>query len=128
MLYPECSQNLSRRSRPALRDIFQPLADALSHIYFRGKIEQPLISGSILDYGFSFSVHRQNNWPLGSLQLPHHLHGIIAEGGKRLNVFLDVEHERSSPYRYFNVPARSLSGIDSAEAPNITTFPKGVWG
>src|SRR5271157_1596672 len=23
---------------------------------------------------------------------------------------------------------RSLSGIDSAEAPNITTFPKGVWG
>src|SRR5271157_4069809 len=24
--------------------------------------------------------------------------------------------------------SRSLSGIDSAEAPNITTFPKGVWG
>jgi len=23
--------------------------------------------------------------------------------------------------------SRSLSGIDSAEAPNITTFPEGVW-
>src|SRR5271157_256489 len=23
--------------------------------------------------------------------------------------------------------SRSLSGIDSSEAPNITTFPKGVW-
>ena len=30
--------------------------------------------------------------------------------------------------RITSIDARSLSGIDSAEAPNITTFPKGVWG
>jgi len=119
MFQPELAEDLSRWTRAALRDIFQPLADTLSCIYSRGKIEQPLISGRILDYSFGFSVDCQDNRPLGPLKLLHHLHGMVAKGGKRLNVFLYVEHERPSGTGILTYLPRERNPVDGQNACSL---------
>ena len=74
MFKPEFVKHVPCWASAAFGDIFQPLANALPRIDSCGKIKQPLISGGVLHYSFSFPVYRQNNGPLGSLELPHHLH------------------------------------------------------
>jgi hypothetical protein len=88
-------QNFPRWTHAALLYILKPLPDSLSFVGLRGNVEEALIGLGILDDGFRFAIHGENQRPLGLLEALHEFRRITPESCHRLNVLLDVEHIRS---------------------------------
>ena len=78
-------EHLACRPRPAIGNVLKALPDALGR-----QIEQLLVGLGVLHHGGGFSVHGQNQRPLGLSQVAQKLCRVVAEGRHGLNVFGDV--------------------------------------
>ena len=79
-----------------LLGLLQALADSLENVRAGGDVEQALVSLGVLHNGRRFTLNRQDDGALALLELFHKVAGAAAEGGQRMDVLGDVEHE--SPF------------------------------
>src|ERR1700674_1490939 len=76
-----------------LLGFLQALADSLEDVRAGGNVEQPLVGLGVLHNGRGFTLNRQDDGALALLELFHKVAGAAAEGGQRMDVSGDVEHE-----------------------------------
>lgn len=96
MLRPELGEEFPDGSHIASAGVFEALPDSFASVRLRGDVEQALIGFGILNHGPSLAFDGEHHGALGLLELLHKITGPAAEGGERLNVFSDIEHE--GPY------------------------------
>jgi hypothetical protein len=80
-----------------MRDLVFCLPYSLEDIGLRGNIQQPLVGFRVLNHGFRFAIYGKDYRPLRLLKALHEFAGLAAEGGQGLNVFGNVEHQKSFP-------------------------------
>jgi hypothetical protein len=95
---PKFVEDFARGAGPAVSDVVKPLPDSLVHIGAGYDVEKALVGGGILKDRFRLPLHGEQDGALVLLQLLHELARIAAEGGHRLNVFCDVDHENAFLY------------------------------
>jgi hypothetical protein len=100
----EFAEELLRRPGSSLAGVFQSLTDAFSRVSLRGDIKQALVSLRILNDSRSFAVNGQHNRTFALFDLLEEFARSAAEGGERLNVGGDIEHEGSiAPLKVLNI-------------------------
>jgi hypothetical protein len=86
-------EDLVHWARAAFAQVFKSLANGFFFAGLGGEVEEALILGWALDDGFGLAVDGEDDGAAGLLEALHELDGVVAEGGKGLDVFGDVNHD-----------------------------------
>jgi hypothetical protein len=95
---PKFVEHFARGAGPALSDIVEALPYGLMGVGAGHDVEKALVGCGIVEDRFRFAVHGEHDGALVLFELPHELTRITAEGGHRMNIFCDVDHEGALPY------------------------------
>jgi len=74
-------------------DVVKALSDCLVDVRAPGNVEQSLIRFRVLHYRFGFAVDGEDDRPFALFKLLGKFAGLAPEGGQRMNVFRNVQHQ-----------------------------------
>ncbi|HLI81761.1 MAG TPA: hypothetical protein VKV03_17360 [Candidatus Binataceae bacterium] len=93
MAPPKLFEEFASWPGSAVGDVVGALPESLIDIGARGNVEQSLIRFRVLHYRLGFTIDGENHGPFALFKLLEKFAGLASEGGQRMNVFRNVQHQ-----------------------------------